>query len=80
VFAVKVVEVLGRSDVNKRPRLYDEFKTYRFLEDAYESGQLADRIAPRCYGAFGGDYVDVLILDLYDNRLHEWDELNTSER
>jgi len=72
--------VLGRSDVNKRPRLYDEFKTYRFLEDAYESGQLADRIAPRCYGAFGGDYVDVLILDLYDNRLHEWDELNISER
>jgi hypothetical protein len=51
-----------------------------FLEDAYESGQLADRIAPRCYGAFGGDYIDVLVLDLYDNRLHEWDELNTSER
>jgi hypothetical protein len=72
--------VLGRSDVDKRPRLYNEFKTYHFLEDAYESGQLADRIAPRCYGAFGGDYVDVLILDLYDNRLHEWDELNTSER
>jgi len=79
-FAVKVVEVLGRSDIDKRQRLRNEFKTYRFLENAYQSGRLADRIAPRCYGAFEGDYTDVLILDLYDDRLHEWEELNTSER
>jgi hypothetical protein len=47
---------------------------------AYKSGQLRNRIAPQCYGAFEGDGVDVLVLDLYDGILDSWDELMSSER
>jgi hypothetical protein len=53
---------------------------YLRLEDAYQSGKLPYRIAPHCYGAFEGDVVDVLILDLCDGTLSDWDELNNEER
>ena len=46
----------------------------------YHSGQLHDPIAPRCYGAFKGNHVDVLILDLCEGVLKEWVELSISEQ
>ena len=64
LFAVKVVEVLRPSDADSRQRLRSEFSVYLTLEKAYHSGQLRDRITPRSYGAFKGNCVDVLILDL----------------
>jgi hypothetical protein len=79
-FAAKIVEVLRRSDANRRQRLRNEFNVYRRLDKAYQSGKLRDRIAPHCYGAFEGDGVDVLILELCDGILRDWDELNDSER
>jgi hypothetical protein len=79
-FAIKIVELLRHSDADKRQRLHNEFNVYLTLEKAFQSGQLRDRIAPRCYGAFEGDGVDVLILDLCDDNLKEWDELSASER
>ncbi|KAH9973315.1 hypothetical protein BGW80DRAFT_1459207 [Lactifluus volemus] len=51
-FAAKIVEVLHPSDTQKRQRLRNEFKIYLILDEAYQSGRLHDRIAPRCYGAF----------------------------
>ena len=80
LFAAKIVEVLRRADTDKRQRLCDEFKIYLALEKAYQSGQLHDRIAPRCYGAFKGDVIDVLILDLCDGVLSQWKELSDPER
>jgi hypothetical protein len=79
-FAVKIVEVLRRSDIDRRKRLHNEFNTYVTLDEAYQSGKLCDRIAPRCYGAFEGNGVDLLILDLCDSNLSDWDELSPSER
>jgi hypothetical protein len=72
--------VLRRSDTDCRKRLRNEFNAYLTLDEAYQSGQLCDRIAPRCYGAFEGNGVDVLILDLCDGNLNDWDELSPSER
>ena len=80
MFAVKVVEVLRPSDAETRRRLRNEFNVYLSLEKAYHSGQLRDRIAPRCYGAFKGNRVDVLILDLCEGVLNQWGELSTPER
>ena len=80
MFAVKIVEVLRRSDADNRQRLRNEFDFYLTLDKAYQSGQLRDRIAPRCYGAFEGNGVDVVILDLFDDVLNDWDELSASER
>jgi hypothetical protein len=80
LFAIKVVELLRRSDTTRRERLRNEFKVYLSLEKAYQSGNLPYRIAPHCYGAFEGDAVDVLILELCDGALSEWDELNDEER
>lgn len=80
MFAVKIVEVLRRSDADNRQRLRNEFDVYLTLDKAYQSGQLRDRIAPRCYGAFEGNGVDVVILDLFDDVLNDWDELSASER
>ncbi|KAF8351826.1 hypothetical protein F5887DRAFT_1068226 [Amanita rubescens] len=60
--------------------LHDEFNIYLTLEKAYQSRQLRHRIAPRCYGAFEGDGVVVLILDLCDGVLNEWEELSDPER
>ena len=80
LFAVKVVEVLRPSDADSRQRLRNEFNIYLTLEKAYHSGLLGDRIAPRCYGAFKGNRVDVLILDLCEGILNQWDELSAPER
>ena len=80
LFAVKIVEVLRRSDADNRQRLRNEFDVYLTLDKAYQSGQLRDRIAPCCYGAFEGNGVDVVILDLFDDVLNDWDELSASER
>lgn len=80
LFAVKIVELARRSDTASRQRLRNEFKIYLSLEEAYKSGKLSDRIAPHCYGAFEGDAMDVLILELCDGILGEWDELSDSER
>ena len=79
-FAAKIVEVLRRSDTDRRKRLHNELSTYLTLDEAYQSGKLCDRIAPRCYGAFEGNGVDLLILDLCDSNLNDWDELSPSER
>jgi hypothetical protein len=79
-FAAKIVEVLRPSDTENRQRLRNEFKIYLILDEAYQSGQLRNRIAPRCYGAFEGNGIDVLILDLCDGILNSWDELSASER
>jgi len=80
LFAIKVVELLRRSDVERRQRFYNEFEVYLKLETAYRSGQLRGRITPHCYGAFKGDGADVLILELCGGTLKNWDELNISER
>ncbi|KAM6496456.1 hypothetical protein JOM56_009162 [Amanita muscaria] len=80
LFIAKIVEVLRRADADNRQRLRNEFKIYLTLEKAYQSSQLHDRIAPRCYGAFKGDGVDVLIFDLCDGVLNEWGELSDPER
>ena len=71
--------MLRRADTDKRQRLHDEFNIYLrlTLEKAY---QPHDRIALRCYSAFEGDGVAVLILDSYDGVLNEWGELTDSER
>ncbi|KAI0294177.1 hypothetical protein BC826DRAFT_1012766 [Russula brevipes] len=79
-FAAKIVEMLRPSDTEKRQRLRNEFKTYLILEEAYQSGRLHDPIAPRCYGAFEGSRMDVLILDLCDGILNSWDDLSASGR
>ena len=79
-FIAKIVEVLRRADADSRQRLHDEFNIYLTLEKAYQSRRRHDHIAPRCYGAFEGDGVAVLILDLCDGVLNEWGELSDSER
>ncbi|KIM44998.1 hypothetical protein M413DRAFT_17851 [Hebeloma cylindrosporum] len=75
-----VVEVLRPSDAGSRQRLRNEFKGYLALEKAYHTGQLPDRIAPGCYGAFKGNRVDVLIHDLCEGVLNQWGELSAPER
>jgi hypothetical protein len=80
MLAIKVVEVLCRSDAASRQRLRSEFEIYLSLEEAYQSGKLPDRIAPHRCGAFEGDAMDVLILELCDGILGKWDELNDLER
>ena len=80
LFAVKVVEVLCPSDASSRQRLRNEFNVYLTLDRVYRSGQLRDRIAPHCYGAFKGNRVDVLILDLCEGTLNQWGELSAPER
>jgi hypothetical protein len=80
LFAAKIVEVLHHSDADNRQRLRNEFDVYLILDEAYQSGQLHNRIAPRCYGAFEGNGIDILILDLCDSVLNAWDELSASER
>jgi hypothetical protein len=79
-FAAKIVEVLRPSDTEKRQQLRNEFKIHLILNEAYESGRLHDLITPRCYGAFEGSRVDVLILDLCDGVLNSWDDLSASGR
>lgn len=78
-FAIKIAELLSSSDADSQQRLRNEFNAYLTLEAAFQSGQLRDRIAPRCYGAFAGDGIDVMILDLCEG-LVTWNGLNDSER
>lgn len=80
LFAAKIAEVLSPNDANRRQRLRNEFSIYLTPEKAYQSGQLHDGIFPRCYGAFTGNHADVLILDLCDGTLNNWEELNRPER
>ncbi|KAH8982584.1 kinase-like domain-containing protein [Lactarius akahatsu] len=80
LFAIKVVKLQRRSDVECQRRFYNEFEVYLSLEIAYQSGQLRDRISPHCYGAFEGDGTGVLILGLCGDTLKDWDELNFSEQ
>jgi hypothetical protein len=79
-FAVKAVEMRRSSDIEARKRLRDEFDVYIALEKAYQSGKLQNRIAPRCYGAFEGKHIDVLILDLHNSIPDSWDALRPEER
>ncbi|KAH9026553.1 hypothetical protein EDB84DRAFT_1670115 [Lactarius hengduanensis] len=76
LFAIKVVKLQHRSDVERQRRFHNEFEVYLSLEIAYRSGQLRNRITPHCYGAFEGDGTDVLILGLCGDTLKDWDELN----
>ena len=86
LFAVKVVEMLRSSDIEARKRLRNEFEVYITMEKAHQSGKLRNRIAPRCYGAFEGKYIDVLILDLHNTAaatgtvLDSWDDFKLEER
>lgn len=80
LYAIKIVELLCASSTDSRERLLNEFKVYLILEAAYQSKQLHDRITPRCYGAFEGNGVNALILDLCDGVLNSWDGLSASER
>ena len=68
------------SDIEARKRLRKEFDVYITLEKAYQSGQLQDRIAPRCYGAFEGKNADALILDLHHPILDSWNHLKPQEQ
>ena len=74
------VEVLLRDDADKRQRLHDGFKICLTLEEAYQSGRLRNRIAPRCYGALASDGMGIFILDLCDGVLNDWTELSDPER
>ncbi|KAH9160249.1 hypothetical protein EDB89DRAFT_2249172 [Lactarius sanguifluus] len=78
-FATKVVELLRKSDIECQQQFSQEFGVYLTLETAYQSGQLCDRVAPHCYGAFRGDGVNVLILELCSGTLKGWGELDISE-
>ena len=79
-YAIKIVELLRHSDADSQHRLRNEFNIYLILEKAYPKKRLLDQITPRCYGAFEGDGMNVLILELCDGILMDWDELNDSER
>ena len=72
--------MLRSSDIQARQRLRKEFDVYIAMENAYQSGNLQNRIAPRCYGAFEGKYIDILILDLHNTILDSWDHLEPQER
>ena len=82
LFAIKVVEPFHRDrfDTEYQQRFYDELEVYLTLEMAYQSGKLQHHITPYCYGAFTGNKIDVLILELCDGVLHNWDGLNVLER
>jgi len=47
LFAIKIAEVLHRSDAGSRQRLRNEFNVYLTLEEAHQSGRLRDRILLR---------------------------------
>ena len=80
LFAIKIAEVLRPSDAGSRLRLRNEFNIYLILDKSYHTGLLRNRIAPHCYGAFKGSHVDVLILDLCEGILDQWEELSAPER
>ena len=75
-----MVEILRSSDSEARRRFHNEVDVYITLEKAYRSDQLQNRIAPRCYGAFEGKNIDVLILDRQDTIIDSWEHLTPEER
>jgi hypothetical protein len=80
LFAVKVVEILGSpEDVAKRQRLRREFDMYARVERAYHSGELAERFAPRFFGAFRSKRMDALIMELHGDALSDWNDLSLLE-
>jgi hypothetical protein len=79
LFAAKIFEVLHRSDAYSRWQLRNEFDIHVALEKTFQSGKLHNCIAPRCYGVFENDGVDVLVFELWDDILKAWDELSDSE-
>lgn len=79
LYAIKIVELLRSSDSELRQRLCNEFKVYLTLEEAYQSGRLRDRLTPHCHGAYSGDRLDALILELCDSTLEGWNNLSNSE-
>ena len=79
LFTTKIVEVLCHSDTDNQQQLHNEFNIYLILKEAYQSGQLQDHIAPHCYGAFEGNGIDIIILNLCDGVLNAWDESSASE-
>lgn len=81
LYAIKVVELLCRSDdLERQRRFYHELEACLALETAYRTTTLCHRITPRCYGAFKGDGDFALVLELCTGALNTWDELNVSER
>jgi hypothetical protein len=80
LYAIKVAELLCRSDVERLRRFWNEVEIYLTLEMAHQSGQLCNRVTPHCYGAFKDDRTNVLVLELCNGTLNSWDELNISER
>ncbi|KIM81472.1 hypothetical protein PILCRDRAFT_8818 [Piloderma croceum F 1598] len=80
LYAIKIVELLCHSDAASCQQLHNKFKVYLNLEEAYQSGKLLDHITPHCYGAFEGDAMDILILELCDSILREWDKLSGAEQ
>ncbi|KAH9043887.1 hypothetical protein EDB85DRAFT_1855365 [Lactarius pseudohatsudake] len=79
LYAIKIVELLRSSDSELRQRLCNEFEVYLALEKAYKSGRLLDRITPHCHGAYSGDRLDALILELCNCTLEGWSDLSNSE-
>lgn len=79
MLAAKVVESLRASDTRSRERLYREFGVYVTLDEAYRSGKLSRRIAPRCYGIYEGTRVDILFLELCVSILGDWGNLTPAE-
>jgi hypothetical protein len=84
LYAIKVVESLRGREVERQQRFYNEVEVYSTLEMAYQSGELRDRITPHFYGAFKGDGIYVLILELCNVTLRtftrEPEELSILER
>jgi serine/threonine protein kinase len=80
LYAIKIIESLRGSDAECQQRFYNEIEVYSTLETAYQSGELRDRITPHFYGAFKGDGIYVLILELCDDTLPSWEELSMLER
>ena len=78
-FAIKIAEPLCSFEATSCKQLHNKFKAYLALEEAYRSGNLPNHIALQCYGVFEDDTMDVLLLELCDGILWEWDELSDSE-
>ncbi|KAI0060133.1 hypothetical protein BV25DRAFT_1993153 [Artomyces pyxidatus] len=81
VFVAKVVEATPRrQDQDKRQRLHLESQIHAALEEEYRTGPLISPLAPRCYGLFTNQYMDVLLLEAYEHStLPNWNNLCEEE-
>jgi hypothetical protein len=52
---------------------------YSILEWVYENEKIS-QITPPCYGAFEGDRIYTLMLELCSKTLNDWNELKKSEQ